>query len=176
MIWFLFSLCSLHNWRIIQFKLDSEEQIFFKKLNLTIMFTHIVFVRNMLKEVVSEIFLRISSNWRCLTGELDRGIYKVGSEINGYFQFFPKSIEIFMNNYFVPMKVIPLSYNTILEILLKRALWYHQQLLLWFFFYLLNLSKTPSQASICELVRNGLFHDSVHFWQIDSRNRRIASR
>ena len=64
---------------------------------------------------------------------------------------FLKSIYLFINNCFDPFKVTPLSYNTlmpaffpILETLLKHAFWYRQQLLFWFFFYLLNYSKTLS--------------------------------
>ena len=53
--------------------------------------------------------------------------------------------------YFVPFKLTHLRYNTlilaffsILETLLKSAFWYRQQVLFWFFFYLLNRSKTLS--------------------------------
>ena len=72
--------------------------------------------------------------------------------------FFEK--YLFINNYLVPFKVTPLRYNTlipavfpILETLLKGALWYRQQLLFRFLFYLLNRKETLS------------FHRCLQFWE-----------
>ena len=73
---------------------------------------------------------------------------------------FSKNIYLFIKNYLVPLKVIPLRYNTlmpaffpILEALLKRHFWHCQQLLFRFFFYIHNRSITLS------------FHRCLLFWK-----------
>ena len=93
----------------------------------------------------------------CITNSLiyEYGLIMATSVV--YILNFFKNIYLFINNYLVPFNVNapPLRYNTlmpaffpILEILLKRALCYCQQLLLRFFFYLLNRSKTLSIGMI----------------------------
>ena len=39
----------IHKWRNLQFKVDSERQIFFEKLFMAVLITHRVFARNLLR-------------------------------------------------------------------------------------------------------------------------------
>ena len=90
--------------------------------------------------------------WKILQNILN----SVWTHLKNYrsFKFFLQSIYLFINNYLVSFKVTHLRYNTlmpaffpILKTLLKCAFWHRQQLLFWFFFYLLNRSKTLSFPS-----------------------------
>ena len=76
--------------------------------------------------------------------------YEVWSKNNRYFKFV-LSIYLFFNSYLLTFKEPSFKYYTLMpafssipETLPKRAFWYRQQLLFWFFFYLLNRSKTIS--------------------------------
>ena len=86
--------------------------------------------------------------------ELEEGFYMsplVYHKITVIFKFF-KAVCIYLSiTILFPFKVTPLKYQTLLpaffpifETLLKCIFWFRQQLLFWFYFYLLNRSKTLS--------------------------------